>query len=646
MVTLNTAQINSLVVSSGNLAGPVVDVNPTSLAVLAAAAARYPSNDITTGDGINTGGFRFNSPTPVKQNAHTARFDWILTGDQKHQISLRGNYQQDLVSTFKQFPDTPAPGTWSHPLGFAATHNWLVSNNMTNRFSFGLTRLAFSNQGDSSEPNINFRDVYNPARFVRTNSRVNPTFNITDDFTWLKGNHNIQFGTNIRLIRNKLTNFAQAFDNGSMNFGFYAASGGSVLTPVNEFLRTTTGDPNRSVGSASTRSVQSGLTALLGRLSQYTANFNFQLDGNPFPSGSPTVREWATEEYDFYVQDAWKLRPNVTITMGLRYGLSIPVYETQGFQVAPNIPLQEYFERRVAASARGENYTEPLIMDLVGPANNKPGFYALDKNNFQPRVAIAWSPNFESGFLRALFGSQNDSVIRGGFAITNDYFGQQLAVTFDAANTLGFATSRNISANTYNITTNPGPLYTGSNMAIRPLPNITTPANLVFPQQQPANNARRIETSLDTNLVAPIHYSWNLSFGRKLPKGAYFDISYIGRAARNLLATRDVMAPNNLTDPRSGQTYYEAASYVELQRRAGTPLSQLQNQPFFENLWTPGSLATAFGYAAGTSNTQAVFRAQGDFVGGNDWSSMQTELDNRSGKRLFHQNQYAALTSF
>lgn len=645
-VTLTKAQINSLVVSTGTLAGPVVDANQTALDVLAAAAQRYPANDSTTGDGINTSGYRFNSPTPVKQNAHTARFDWILTEDQKQQVSFRANYQQDLASNFRQFPDTPAPGIWSHPLGFAATHTWLVSNNMTNRFSFGLTRLALSNQGDSSEPNINFRDVFAPARFVRTNSRVNPTYNITDDFTWLKGNHNIQFGTNLRIIRNKLTNFAQAYDAGSMNFGFYAASGGSVLTPVTEFLRTSTGDPTRSVGSAWTRSVQSGLTAILGRLSQYTANFNFQLSGTPFPAGSPTVREWATEEYDFYVQDSWKFRPNLTLTMGLRYGLSMPVYETQGYQVAPNIPLQEYFERRVAASARGENYTEPLIMDLAGPANNKPGFYSLDKNNWQPRLAVAWSPNFESGFLHTLFGNANDSVIRGGFAITNDFFGQQLAVTFDAANTLGFATSRNISANTYNITTNPGQLYTGSNMAIRPLPGITSPANLVFPQQQPANNSRRIETSLDTNLVSPINYSWNVSYGRKLPKGTYFDISYIGRAARNLLATRDVMAPNDLTDPKSGQTYYQAASYVELQRRAGASVAQVQNQPFWENLWTPGSLAPIFGYAAGTSNTQAIFLAQEDFVGGNDWSSMQTLLDNFSGKRLFHQNQYAALTSF
>ncbi len=648
-ITLTPTQINALVVSSGTAAGQVVDINPLALAQLSAAANRYAANDTSIGDGINTSGFRFNSSTGVKQNAHTARFDWILTSDQKHQLSFRGNYQQDLADGIRQFPDTPSPATWSHPLGIAATHTWLVSNSMTNRFSFGLTRLAFSNQADSSDPNLSYRDVFAPARFVREFSRVNPTYNFTDDFTWLKGNHNLQFGTNLRFIKNGITNFAQAFDTGQANFGFYEGSGNSVLVPVSEFLKTTTGDANRDIGAAWTRSVQSGLSALLGRLSQYTANYNFQLDGNPFPAGAPTFREWATEEYDVYAQDIWKARPNLTLTLGLRYGISMPVYETQGFQVAPNIPLQKYFEDRVAASAKGQNYDVPLILDLAGRANNRPDFYKTDKNNFQPRVAAAWSPNFKSGFLNKIFGNENDTVFRGGFAITNDYFGQQLAVTFDAANTLGFATSRTVPANTYNITNRPAPLYSGINMAIRPLPNITAPANLVFPQQQPANNARRIETSLDTNLVSPINYSWNVSLGRKLPKGAYLDVSYIGRAARNLLATRDVMAPNNLTDPVSGQTYYQAASYVELQRRAGTPIAQLQNQPFFENLWTPGSLValkSGTPYPVGTTNTQAIYLAMNGEVGGNDWSSMQTLLDNRSGKRLFHQSQYAALTSF
>lgn len=645
--TLNTAQINAL--TSGGQA--VVDVNPAALALLAGAAGRYAANDFSIGDGLNTAGFRFNASAPVKENTHTARLDWNITGDQTQQLSLRGNYQHDLIvpiNSVQAFPDTPSPSTWNHPYGFAVSHTWLINSNMTNRASYGLTRLAFSAQADSSANAVSFRNVFSPFNFVRELSRVNPTHNIADDFTWLKGDHTLQFGTNIRIIRNKRTNFASAFDNGVANFGFYQGSGSVLLTPINEYLAANFGT---QVAPGSTASVQDSLTAVLGRLSQYTANFNFGLDGQPLSAGAPTVREWATEEYDFYAQDTWRFRPNLTFTLGLRYGLSRPVYETQGFQVAPNIPLQEYFQRRLEASQRGENYTDPLVLDLVGPKNGKPGFYATDKNNFQPRVAIAWSPKFQSGFLSKLFGKNEESVIRAGFAVTNDYFGQQLAVTFDASNTLGFSTSRNIPANTYNITTNPAPLITGVGQPIRNLPGISAPNTLTFPQLQPANFDRRIESSLDTNLVSPINYTWNVSYGRQLPLKMYVDMSYVGRAARNLLATRDVMMPNNIKDPSSGQTYYEAATALELYRRGNVPASQVPNQPFFENLYTAGSLRSIgfdFGcrYPAGTSNTQAVYLAASDCMGGTDWTYMQDMLDRLSGRRLFYQSQYAALSSF
>ena len=149
-----------------------------------------------------------------------------------------------------------------------------------------------------------------------------------------------------------------------------------------------------------------------------------------------------------------------------------------------------------------------------------------------------------------MFGKDRQSTFRGGFAITNDYFGQALAVNFDGNNTLGFSSNQTPSANTFNVSTNPAPPITGLGMGIRNLPLISTPGNLTFPQTQPQDFQRRIEGSLDTNLVSPINYSWNFTYGRQFGKGIYVETSYIGRLARNLLATRDVMQINNIVDTK------------------------------------------------------------------------------------------------
>lgn len=637
--TLNIAQINSLT-SNG---AAVVDVNPLAVAVFASAAAKYPCNT-TGGDGFNTCGFRFNAPLPVKQNTHTANFNWSITSDQTHQLSLRANYQQDLFGRASAFPDTPGANRWSHPLGLAATHTWLVSSNMTNRFSYGLTRLAYSNQGDSGENALTFRNIFAPFNFTRTFSRVNPTNNFTDDFTWIKGDHTLQFGTNIRVTRNKRTSLASAFDNGVTNFGFYQGSGAVLVTPLSQYLNAIFPGPagtTRQVNSATISAAQSSLAAVLGRINQYTANFIFDLQGKPV-SGEPTVREWATEEYDWYAQDSWKIRQSLTVNLGLRYSLSRPVYETQGFQAAPNIALDEYFARRVAAAEQGQNYTVPLKVELAGPKNNAPDFYAWDKNNFQPRISAAWSPNFKDGWMAKVFGRNRASVLRGGFAITNDYFGQQLAVTFDAANTLGFTSRYTVPANTYNITSNPAPLFTGLGMQISNLPGVVQPSQLVFPLQQPENYARRIEQSIDRGVKSPINYTWNITYGRELPKKMYFEASYIGRMARNLLATRDVMTPNNIKDPTSGQTYYDASTILDVMNQEGVDVLDVGPQPFYENLYAPGSLDAIF-VGAGLSNTQVAYLiAQGT----TDWTFVQDLLDRYTGKRLFYQSQYGALDSF
>jgi hypothetical protein len=659
VITLTAAQINSLTSNGTATGAPLVDVNPAALSVLASAAQRYPSNDNTVGDGLNTGGFRFNAPLPVKLGAHTARFDF--KAGEAHSFFVRGNYQNDTAVTGQQFPDVPTRTTWSHPKAIAAGHIWTLNQNLINDFRYGLTRDAFSNQGDSTVNAVTFRDVLVDRAYAYTFSRITPVHNFTDNLNWRPAaNHSLDFGTNVRVIRNKRKDFSTAFDNGITNQSFYAGAGNVLSNPINASLGQLfpTLPAGTTIRSDFVRLTRTAMAAVLGRLSQYGANFNFGLDGKPLAEGSPVVREFATEEYDVYGQDVWRLGQSLTLTMGLRYGLSRPVYETQGYQAKPNVGLEDYLNRRIAAAKQGQNFTDPIQVVLAGPKNNAPGFYKLDKNNFQPRIAVAWQPRF----WKKVFG-ENASTFRGGFAILNDYFGQALAVNFEGNNRLGFSSNQTISANTYNVTTNPAPLFTGIGQSIRPLPRITVPSNLSFPQQQPVDDRRRIEGSLDSNLRSPINYVWNFTYSRLMPGGIALEASYIGRKARNLLAARDVMAINNIVDPRSGQDWYTAAGILQDLRLKNTPVSQIPNLPFFDNLYARGAVAGAVDNylgtdlaGAGLTNTQAAYAAMASTAGGcatigcgelgTDWTSLQDALDLFSGAKLFYNRQYGALSAY
>lgn len=640
ITTLTPADITSIF--------PAVGTNPAAIQLLAQAAAKYPANDFTIGDQFNTGGFRFNAPTPVERNSHTGKFDFNLTS--KQQAFVRTSIIYDVITREQQFPDTPLPNIWSHPMGIAAGHTWTLTNNLVNTFRYGYTREAFSQQGDSADNSISFRFVFSPFGFTRTLTRITPVHNFTDDLSWVKGNHSFAFGTNTRAISNKRVSFANSYDDAITNPSFFSGGGSSISNPIDDVF---------PIGGSAV-GVQNAVTAVIGRFSQYSGNFIFDQSGQLLDIGTPSEREFATQEYDWYGQDSWKITPNLTLTYGLRYSISRPVYEKNGFEVRTDIPLSEVFELRKAAALRGENFAQPLTLVLSGPANNAAPLYSWDKNNFQPRVAVAWSPSFGDGFLGKIFGRNHQSVFRGGFAITNDYYGQQLAVSFDLNNTLGFSSSDTIAANTFNLTTRPAPLFTGLGQNIRTLPRIDIPGNISFPRTQPFNNdpalqSARIESTLDSAITAPINYSWNFTYERELPKGLVIQTSYIGRMARNLIASRDVMALNNLVDPKSGMDWYTAAGLLENLRRSGTPIDQVPNIPWFQNM-LPTNIAAMmdeiyFGFCCDVfpthnlTQTQAVYAVALNFYG-NDWTDTQDVIEDGLGRNLFFHPQYGALSAF
>jgi hypothetical protein len=617
--------------------------NPAALAILSQAASRYQANTTEGGgDGLNTGGFRFNADRNIKNNSHVARFDWNITSEQ--QAFFRANVIDDVEDGIPAFPDTPKPRLWEHPWGFVAGHTWTISNNLVNNFRYGFTRDAFSSQGDSASNAISFRFVYTPFNYSRTISRVTPVQNFTNDLSYIWRTHTFQFGTNIRLIRNKRSTFANAFDSATTNPSFYPGGGSSITTPINSYLQT---NRQYQIAGSAVSNVQNAVTAVIGRYSQYAANFTFLKDGTLQEPGTPSNREFRTEEYDFYVQDIWKLFPNLTITAGLRYGLSRPVYEAEGYEVKPNVPLGEYFRRRAAGAASGTPYNDPIVLDLSGPANGKSPLYKWDRNNFQPRVAVAWSPDFGDNWFGRFFGREGKSVIRGGFGIFNDYFGQSLAVRFDLNNTLGFSSSSQTRANFHNLTTNPGPRFTGLDQVIRNpqvFTAVTLPSGLLtFPRQAPTRTfPTAIEGGLDEDLVSPIHYTWSLTYERTLPAGFIVSASYLGRKARNLLQSRDAAAIANYVDPVSGTDWYTAATQLEVLRARGVPVSQIQQIPYFANVF-PSNLASLLGFPSSYNQTQAVYALAFDFYG-NDWTSAQLDLSTLSarfpGQHIFYQPQY------
>jgi len=614
-------------------------LNPAALSALAQAAQQFPANDTSQGDGLNTGGFRFNAPTPVKLNSHVAKLDFNLTNNQTAFVRL--NVIHDHQTQAQYLPGAISPQTWSHPRGIAAGHTWTLGSQWVNSLRYGYTRQAFTEGGDSTGNDVAFRFVFQPNNETHDLKRITPVHNITDDLSWIRGRHNFQFGTNIRMITNSRVSFANAFDFADTNPSFYAGAGDHVSIDFQNFLTTNNlpgGRANESL--ASTSEIQNAATAIIGRLNEYSAFFTFNKDGSLTNAGTPTTRSFATQAYDWYVQDTWKAKPNLTFTLGLRYSLERPVYEKKGFEVQPETPLSTFFGQRLAAAANGQNFSDPIIINRSGPANNGKPMYNWDKNNFQPRIAFAWSPR------------GGKSVIRGGFALTNDYYGQALAVDWDLNNTLGFSASDNINANTYDTRTSSGfaPLFTGFNQDIRSLPNISTPPNLTFPLTQPLDEGERIEVGVDSKLRAPTEYVWNLTFEHQLPANTLLTVSYIGRAARGLLARRDVTAFNNVRDPKSGMDWYTAGTALEKQRQQGIDTSQIATIPFFENLF-PAGLGTIMnnlfgldptcdindpvpGFDPTWSNTQVFYAMQSRtptnpcfFFSGNDWTDTQALVD-------------------
>lgn len=621
-------------------------VNPVVLDYL--RRAPLPNFFAGGGDGLNLAGYRFNASTPTTFDTYIARLDHRITDSQN--LFFRGNIQGDKYTLPKQFPDSTTPAFWSHPNGFVVGHDWTVTPRLINTVRLGLTRQAFSYRGDADANVVRFFS-YRPTSEQRSSSRISPTWNLTDDISWSKGSHLLQFGGNFRAIESRITSFASSFDLLSTNFAFYSGGANALNAQLPDLLP--------AFGSNSAPAV----AILLGRLSQYTANALYDRDGNVLPPGTPADRTFQTKEFEAYVQDVWRLRRDLTATIGLRWSGNSPVQETNGFQTAPTVNLNDFFARRVAGAEAGQPFNDPIAIDLSGPVNGKPDAYKWDRNNFGPSAAVAWSPDFGTNGFSRLLGLNGKAVIRGGFRMLYDRFGSGLMSFFDSNNSLGFTAATQVPSGSFNLTNNLPPLFTGQTNT-RDLPLLPALPNIAFPRSFPSDEVGRTASALDASLRTPVQYTWSVSYGRDLGKDITVELGYIGRAGRNLLISRDVFQRNNLRDPSSGQTWFQAGGVLGELHDAGLQLgangfnAAVPILPFFENLFPGNRIQQAAERSTGRaipalngltpSQQAAALIARGSGLNNTNWGALQGMLDDFSvlGKNAFIHPQYGSLLTY
>jgi len=583
------------------------------------------TNDVSAGDGVNFVGYRFKGPTPINNNWYIARLDYKITANGNHSLFWRGAMRNDLRSDVP-YLDQGGPARSQVPLhtfadfskGFSVGYTAALSSTLINNFRWGYTRQSFGDIGNNdSQPFIFFRGLNdnegaNNSELAVTRSRKfqTPVHNFVDDVSWNRGRHTFQFGGNVRFIRNPrtsfLTSFSDAFTNASGLDTAGIAGTSSPLDPGNNGLP--------AVSSDFQLNYDWPVTALVGVESQLDGQYNYTKTGAVLPQGAPVTRRFGADEFEFYAQDAFRVKPNLTITYGLRYSLFSPPWETNGTQVAPSTSLGGWFNSRGQAMRAGTAPNlAPISFSLAGPANNAKGYYNWDYHDFAPRLAFAYSPHPSSSWLKSLVGENDKTSIRAGFGMVYDRIGAGLLNTFDQFGSFGLSTNL---TNSSIPSVDNAPRVTGLNTVpvndlngVRLLP-AAPPGG--FPYTPPdSGSGLGIYWGLDDTIKTPYSYTVDFSVSRQLPKNMSVDVSYVGRFAHRLLSQEDLAMPLDLVDKKSGVSYFQAASRLSQLAAAGTDPSAIKpglvgpTAAYWGNVIAPLKPGDAYNlnpYCAGNTN--------------------------------------------
>ena len=419
--------------------------------------------------------------------------------------TFRVNYNHNHVSTtnlYSNVTDVSGPG------GAGITR---ISNDP---FDWGLPGISFTSFGGLNDPT---------AR-----RELDQTYSISETVAWNHGKHNWRFGGDYRRILQSFHSARNA--EGSFVFTGFATSqyGTGSTQPLTDtgydFADFLLGFPQQT-------SLQSGANS-----------YNFRANA-----------------FDFYAQDDWRFRSNLSFNLGLRYEYNGPYTEA---------------ENRIANLDVAPGFTAAAPL-LPGQAGFPDSLVRPDRNNFAPRVGFAWKPQKKT-VVRAGYGI-NYNLAQYGMMIQNFAFQPPFATT--ATNTTdvtGFLT-----ANRLTITAG-------------------------FP-----NSGNTVTNNFAVNPDYRLGYVqiWNLDLQRELPGSVMMYADYNGAKGTRLDIERALVVPGGqpfIYESSEGNSILHAAS-VRVRRRMTKGLGLSAQYVFSKSIDDASSIG-----GGGSVVTQDPFNVSAD----------------------------------
>lgn len=452
-------------------------------------------NTFTTGDGLNTAGFRFTSAQKEEQRDLTFKFDHTLNSKNYFFARLYFGKQDtncDRVNGGEPvFPGQPClVNTLRDPHNLAFNWRFNPTPRITNEFVFGKNYFKYDFASPSSFDNISFAGtpVSSVNQWYFGNARGITTWQVVDNAAYFTGAHALKFGINFRLQRHKDLRGSVAGLNVNQDVNF--------STAINTVDPATFGLP-ADLNIANDRpNFQSHINYLLGRVGRTTKAF--VSDGNQFVSALYNVTaHW--NEYDFYIQDTWKVKKNLTVDLGLRWEVKMAPTTPDGRLARP--------DQVVSAAAPPSTTLKWVQGSLFNDA----------WRNFGPSVGFAWDP----------FGT-------GKTSIRSNY-----RIAFDRLNTFVVSSSilQNLPGSTIGVTNDE---YGQRGGRLPGLPKLQPPSQKPADLRQPAPFSSNNITVMDPTFKTPTTHQWAVGVQRQIAPKTVLEVNYVGRRAYHLIGAYNV----------------------------------------------------------------------------------------------------------